>query len=126
MKRLFLPALILAVAAGAPASAGLVGDGTRGAELYEAKCGACHSLDGNRVGPAHRGVYGRKSGSVAGFAYSSGVKSSKLVWNDITLDRWLANPQATIRGARMGYRLEDPQERADVIAYLKQQSPAKR
>ena len=53
----------LALLVGGRASAAAPGDPTRGAELYDARCGACHSLEANRVGPAHRGVYGRKAGS---------------------------------------------------------------
>ena len=102
------------------------GDATRGATVYEDKCTGCHSIDANRVGPAHRGVFGRKAGSAPDFAYSPGVKNSRIVWNAETLDRWLINPQATIPGSRMGFRLSDPQQRADVIAYLQQQSPPAR
>lgn len=101
------------------------GDATRGAVVYE-KCMGCHSIDANRIGPAHRGVYGRKAGLAPGFAYSPGVKNSKVIWGDATLDKWLTNPQAFIPGARMGFRLSDPKERADVIAYLKTQTAKKR
>jgi cytochrome c len=108
------------------ARAAMLGDSERGHQIYDNQCSACHSLDANRVGPAHRGVYGRKAGSAPGYAYSDGVRASRIVWTEVTLDRWLTNPQATIAGARMGFRLADPQQRADVIAYLKQQSPPKR
>ncbi|MEY2928381.1 MAG: hypothetical protein RL367_2858, partial [Pseudomonadota bacterium] len=81
------------------------GDTARGATLYEARCTGCHSLDANRVGPAHRGVYGRKAGSAPGYAYSPGVKSSRIVWNETSLNQWLTNPQALIAGARMGFRV---------------------
>lgn len=113
--------MIAALAAAAPARAA-IGDAQRGADVYDARCGACHSLDANRVGPAHRGVFGRKAGSAPGFAYSSPLKRSKIVWSEATLDPWLADPQKTIKGARMAYRLGDAQERADVIAYLKRES----
>ena len=39
------------------------GDPVRGAQAFAANCGACHSLDANRVGPALRGVYGRRAGA---------------------------------------------------------------
>ncbi|ODU20996.1 MAG: cytochrome C [Sphingomonas sp. SCN 67-18] len=103
----------------------LPGDARRGAALYETKCGACHSLDANRIGPSHRGVFGRKSGAVPKFAYSPALKKANLSWNAATLDRWLANPVATVPGTRMGFRLPAPQDRADVIAYLKSVSPAR-
>lgn len=101
----------------------LPGDASRGADIYEAKCGACHSLDSNRIGPKHRGVFGRRSASVPDFHYTTALKKLNVVWNGQTLDRWLQNPTAMAPGTAMGYRLTVPQERADVIAYLKQQSP---
>lgn len=110
-----------ALVAAEPACA-LTGDPKRGADVYDARCGACHSLGANRVGPAHRGVYGRKAGLAPGFAYSPALKRSKIVWTEATLDPWLTDPQKTIKGARMAYRLGDAQERADVIAYLKRES----
>jgi len=110
---------------GQVSAAPLAGDAARGAGLYDDKCGACHSLDANRVGPAHRGVYGRKAGSAPGFDYSPGVRASKVIWREDTLNQWLINPQAFIPGARMGFRLSDPQQRADVIAFLKKSGARK-
>lgn len=95
---------------------------SRGAEVYQAKCGACHSLDQNRIGPKHRGVFGRKAGSVPDFSYTAALKKSGIVWNEKTLDRWLQGPTKMVPGTAMGFQLRDAQERADVIAYLKQQS----
>jgi cytochrome c len=115
-------ALSLAAAAGAPAADARAADAARGQELYESRCGGCHSLDANRVGPAHRGVYGRKAGSAPNFAYSPAVKGSTVVWEEKTLDAWLTNPQAVIPGQRMNFRVALPEDRADIIAYLRQQS----
>lgn len=108
------------------AHAAVPGDANRGAKTYEAKCTGCHSLDANRIGPAHRGVYGRKAGSAPKFAYSPGLLKSKIIWTEPTLDKWLANPQATIPGARMGFRLADAAQRADIIAFLKRESAKKK
>lgn len=107
----------------APQTAPLPGSPSRGAEIYESKCGACHSLDFNRVGPKHRGVFGRRAASVTGFHYSAALKKLGVTWNALTLDRWLQNPTAMAPGTAMGFRLLVAQERADVIAYLRQQSP---
>lgn len=97
-------------------------DAAHGQELYESRCGGCHSLDANRVGPAHRGVYGRKAGSAANFGYSMAVKNSTVVWEDKTLDAWLTNPQALIPGQRMNFRVATAEDRADIIAYLRKES----
>jgi cytochrome c len=86
--------------------------------LYEAKCGGCHSVDANRIGPRHRDVVGRKVGSVPGFDYSDAVKKLGGVWTPRRLDTWLQNPQAMAPGAKMFLTVSDPQQRHDIIAYL--------
>jgi cytochrome c len=117
-----LVALILASARARPASAGsLTGDAARGEKLYQA-CTDCHSLDQNDVGPRHRGVYGRKAGSLPDYAYSAALKSSNITWNEETLDKWLTDPQAFVPGAKMFFHLDNAQDRADVIAYLKERA----
>ena len=122
MRRSFaflcLPLMALAVGAGAMAAAA-DGDAVHGEELYNSRCVACHSPDANRVGPRHRGVVGRRAGSVADFNYSKALKGSDVVWDEQTLDRWLANPEAFIPGQRMNFRVSQPEDRADLIAFLK-------
>ena len=98
-------------------------DAERGKELYESRCIGCHSIDANRVGPAHRGVYGRKAGAVPDYDYSPALKRSKIVWNAKTLDRWLANPSALVPGTKMGFVVPQAKDRADLIEYLRSQSP---
>lgn len=95
------------------------GDAARGKRLYESRCIGCHSIDENRAGPAHKGVFGRKAGSAKGFDYSLALKSSNLVWNERTLDRWLADPESTIAGQKMGFTVPDEKDRADIIEYLR-------
>jgi cytochrome c len=94
------------------------GDAQRGESLYDSRCTACHSLDHSRIGPAHRGVFGRRAGRVAGFDYSPALRRSHVVWNAKSLDRWLTNPELFIRGQKMGYSVPDAQDRADIIAFL--------
>ncbi len=95
------------------------GDTARGAQLYASRCGGCHSVDANRIGPAHRGVFGRRAGTVTGFDYSPALRASRLVWDARTLDAWLADPESTIPGQSMGYRVDSERDRADLIAYLR-------
>lgn len=115
-------AFVLLSASAAAQSAEAPGDIARGETVYSERCAACHSLDANRVGPAHRGVYGRRAGAAPGYAYSKALTSSGVVWSEETLDRWLQDPEAFIPGQRMNYRLSDAQLRKDVIAYLRAQS----
>lgn len=113
--RWFLAAGALAASAHARASP----DAVRGEQVY-ARCLACHALAVDRVGPRHCGLFGRLAGSVPGFSYSEAMKKSKIVWNDKTLDRFLAKPLAMVPGTAMTYDgVPDPVDRADLIAYLK-------
>ena len=96
------------------------GDPAHGKTLYQS-CEACHSIEDNDVGPKHRGVVGRKAGSVAGYVYSPALKASGITWDENTLDTWLVNPSALVPGTKMFYKIDDPQARADIIAYLKEQ-----
>jgi cytochrome c len=95
------------------------GDPERGKALYPS-CTSCHSIDENEIGPRHRGVLGRKAGSVSDYAYSPALKASGVVWDKNTLDRWLTNPSAMVPGTKMYFLLADAQTRADIIAYLSQ------
>ncbi len=86
-----------------------------------ARCVACHDLNtgANRLGPSLKGIVGRKSGSVANFAYSPAMKGSNKVWNAATLDGFLASPMKYLPGTRMPFAgLPNAKDRADLIAYL--------
>lgn len=117
--------VLLAALAVAP-SARAAPAAARGEAIY-ARCLACHALASDRVGPHHCGLLGRRAGSVPDFAYSPAMKRSTIVWNEKSLDRFLAAPMRAMPGTTMTYDgVPDRQERADLIAYLRQadQSPA--
>lgn len=116
MAAMIFPAALLAPT-GATAQAN-----ADGAALYQAKCGGCHSIATNRIGPAHKGVFGRKAGAVVGYRYSPALKRAAIVWNDATLDRWLQDPQKVVKGSKMYLTVPDAAQRKAIIAYLK--SPA--
>lgn len=109
----------LAVPLAAPLAAPLSGDAARGERLYGGRCGFCHSLDANRFGPRHRGVYGRHVAAVPDFRYSKALASRDFTWNAQTLDAWLADPKRFAPGAAMGAKTASAQDRADLIAYLR-------
>ena len=118
---LLAPLTEMASAQSNPATtAVLSGDPARGETLYQG-CMDCHSIDKNDVGPMHRGVVGRRAGIIAGYGYSAALKKSGLTWDEPTLDRWLIDPGALVAGTKMFYAVERPQDRADIIAYLKLQ-----
>ena len=96
------------------------GDAKAGAAVY-GRCIGCHALDYDRTGPRHCGLFGRRAGSVPGFAYSDAMKASRIVWDEKTLDAFLKNPAKAVPGTTMGYAgIADGRERRDLIAYLKQ------
>ena len=96
----------------------VAGDVLRGAALYQTSCTACHAIDSNKVGPAHRGVLGRRVGSLPGYRYSDELARSRLRWTPQTLNLWLEDPEELVAGQRMGFQVDSAQERADLIAYL--------
>ena len=99
------------------------GDATKGEKVFR-KCKTCHTVekDGkNKVGPNLFGVVGRKAGAVEGFKYSSAMAESGLTWDEATLNKFLEKPKDVVKKTKMvfpGLRKDD--ERADVIAYMKQ------
>ena len=98
----------------------LDGDAARGEQLYS-RCQGCHSIDVDRVGPRHAGLFGRKAGSLADYNYSAAMRSADVVWDESTLDQFLTAPRQFIPGAKMPFAgIADAQERADLIAWLKQ------
>jgi cytochrome c len=111
-------AIAIACATG-PARA--TGNAARGQTLYKG-CADCHAIDKNDVGPMHKGVVGRKAGSVAGYDYSAELKSSGIVWTEENLDKWLTGPQAMVPETKMFFDVPDAQDRADIIAFLKEKA----
>jgi cytochrome c len=96
-----------------------------GAALFTQQCATCHTLDPSeplRQGPPLYKILGRQAGKAAGFDYSRGLANADFAWDEATLDRWLANPQAMIPDAFMSYRQSKPETRAAIITYLKERN----
>jgi cytochrome c len=92
----------------------------RGEQVY-ARCAGCHAIEGNRTGPQHCGLFGRRAGAAPGYgAYSEAMRRSRIVWDRETLDAFLRDPQARVPGTTMGYAgVKDAGDRADLLAWLK-------
>lgn len=103
------------------AASGADGEG-RGKELFQRRCSGCHAIDQDKEGPRLRGVYGRRSGAVTSFHYSDGLVKAQINWDAAALDKWLADPDKLVPDTDMSFRLEKSDERAEIIAYLKQVS----
>ena len=87
-----------------------------------AMCAACHQVKAgaNGIGPSLAGMVGKKSGAVAGYAYSPALKKLNVVWNDANLDKWLSAPMKMAPGTKMTFAgYPDAAKRKAVIAYLK-------
>ena len=97
-------------------------DAGLGREAFEKRCTGCHALDKIKVGPRLRGVYSRQAGKDAEFTYSDAVKGATVTWDESTLERWLTDTESVIPGNDMSFRLDNADERGNIIAYLKQLS----
>jgi cytochrome c len=119
----FRKSTVIAILAFAAAELAVAaGDPTRGAAVFQV-CAACHSVEPatQLTGPSLAHVWGSRAASVQGFhRYSEALQRSGIVWNEQSLERWLAEPQALVQGTAMTFPgLRDPRERADVVAYLR-------
>jgi cytochrome c len=103
-------------------------DPAKGAEVFK-KCAACHNADkggANQLGPNLWGVIGEPLGEGhAGFAFSDALAKHGGSWNFDNLAQWLSSPKAFAPGTKMTFAgLGNPQDRANVIAFLNQHSDA--
>ena len=73
------------------------------------------------TGPSLAHIWGRKAASVEGFQrYSDALKNKDVVWNEATLDKWLASPEKFAPGTSMTFPgIKEANARQDVIAYLR-------
>lgn len=96
-----------------------------GAKVFS-KCGSCHSIEkggATGIGPNLYGVLGKPHGAVAGFAYSDAIKSISEPWSFENMDAWLTSPRRYADGTKMSFAgLSKAEDRANVIAYLNQNS----
>ena len=99
------------------------GDAEKG-RLVFAQCRTCHypeKIVGHHNGPSLHAIFGKVAGKQAGFDdYSETFKMAQFVWTEDLLFAWLANvetmfPETTM----MSLGVKDPQQRADLIAYLR-------
>lgn len=104
------------------AASAVTPDANRGRELFDNKCSGCHAVERVKVGPPVRDIFGRPAARDSHFTYSDELKRAHLVWDEATLDKWLADPDSLVPGNDMSFRLSSASERADIIAYLKQLS----
>lgn len=102
------------------------GDPERGKRVFT-RCQVCHAIgEGavNKVGPHLNGVVGRQWATVEGYNYSNDLVAGGeegRVWDEETLHAYLENPKQVAPRGKMAFPgLRSEEERADVIAYIKQ------
>jgi cytochrome c len=114
---------LVAFASGAQAE----GDAVKGQAVF-ARCSTCHALTPDKakpMGPHLQGLFGRNAGTIEGaHFYSDAMKTSGIVWDEATLDKYLAAPAQSMPGTTMMIGVADAQQRADLIAYLKEATKA--
>ncbi|CAH0014522.1 hypothetical protein V2G26_015910 [Clonostachys chloroleuca] len=100
------------------------GDAKKGANLFKTRCAQCHTVEkdgGNKIGPLLHGLFGRQTGSVAGYSYTDANKQAGITWDEKTLFAYLENPKKYLPGTKMAFGgLKKEKDRNDLIAYLKE------
>jgi cytochrome c len=106
-----------------PSAAAVAQELDKGERVFK-KCQACHALapgEHTDKGPSLHGVFGRKAGTAEGYAYSEAMKAATVVWIEETLDAFLTDSQAVVPANTMNFSaLRKPEDRAAVIAYLRE------
>ncbi len=127
MKAFYLTAIIASFVF-ETACAQAAGDAARGARVFQA-CAACHSIKPGEhmTGPSLADIWNQKAATVRGFErYSEALKRSNVIWNDASLEQWLASPEKFIPGSGMTFPgLREKQARQDVAAFLQAASQGK-
>ena len=97
----------------------------RGKILFK-RCRACHTLgqDGrHKVGPNLWNIGGQNAASREGFNYSKALKAANIIWTEESLNAYIEKPQNFVQGTRMNFiGIKKPQDRADLLLYLKAQT----
>ena len=124
----FIKTAVLGAALVWSANAYAAGDAAHGEAVFKV-CKMCHAVGPTAkpgVGPVQNNLIGATAGARPGYNYSPAMKEAGekgLVWTEEKLDTYLENPKALVPGTKMVFPgLKKPEDRADVIAYLKTQT----
>lgn len=95
-----------------------------GERQFKRKCSICHTLtkgSARKAGPSLHGIFGRKAGDVADYAYSETLDGSQIVWSAETInDLFDLGPDHFIPGTKMPMqRIVKQSDRDDLIDFLR-------
>jgi cytochrome c len=118
MKFFLIPALLLLLQACTPSGT----DAATGERVFK-QCASCHQVGVNAhggFGPQLNGVFGRRAGSTADFAYSDAMKTSGIVWDERSLAAFVRDPDKVVPGTKMRFwGIGDENQIAALLAYLR-------
>jgi cytochrome c len=104
------------------ANAGIAADGQ---QAFNNSCRTCHTIKqgDNRLGPSLFGVVGPKAGTLSGYRFSPSMRQSGVTWDQTSLDRFIADPEALINGNAMKPYggISDAAQRKAIVDYLDKQ-----
>ncbi|CAL9094088.1 unnamed protein product [Musa textilis] len=88
--------------------------------LFQAADLSCFPLTfSSLIGPNLHGLFGKQYGTTPGYSYSTASKNIDVIWEENSLYDYLLNPKEYIPLKKFP-GMKNPQERADLIAYLKE------
>ena len=92
-----------------------------GPTVFNDDCAVCHSTEPgiDKLGPSLAGVVGRPSASLKEYPYSDAMEKAGVTWTKLVLDKYLANPQAMVKGTKMLFPgIKSAKDRKALIDYL--------
>jgi cytochrome c len=95
-----------------------------GAQVFRA-CGACHALTpdaGPMAGPHLHGIFGRRMGTLPGYAYSERLARGDIIWDAATIgDLFTRGPDVVTPGTKMPVqRVDNADDLAALLRFLEQ------
>ena len=95
-----------------------------GAQVFRA-CSACHALTpdaGPMAGPHLHGIFGRRMGTLPGYAYSERLARGDIIWDAATIgDLFTRGPDVVTPGTKMPVqRVDNADDLAALLRFLEQ------